>query len=154
MSLTTTPHLNFRGDARQALEFYQSVFGGQIVIATYADFGAPQDAPGAGNVVFGQVVADNGFRVMGYDIPGTSGGAPEAAVSTRRESGVTITEQPFFLSVRGESLEEVQVYWDALCDGARIIEPLAASAWSPGFGMLADRHGVTWSIDVAAVPEA
>lgn len=41
MSITSTAHLNFRGDARQALEFCHSVFGGQLVIATYGQFGVP-----------------------------------------------------------------------------------------------------------------
>ena len=150
MSITTTPHLNFRGDARAALEFYQSVFGGQIVIATYGDFGMPKDAPGADRVVFGQVQAEDGFRVMAYDIPGQSGGPVPAAGSTHRENGVTITDQPFFVSVRGETLDEVQGYWSALSVGATIVEPLAASAWSPGFGMLTDSFGVTWVLDVAA----
>ncbi|WP_029068118.1 VOC family protein [Jonesia quinghaiensis] len=184
MSITTTTHLNFRGTARSALEFYQSVFGGELMIATYGDFGMPQDAPGANSVVFGQVVADNGFRVMAYDIPGPrdagqggagQGGAGQGGVgqggvgqggvgqggvgqggvgqdpthSTQRDNGVTITNQPFFVSVRGDSLEEVQAYWSALSAGAETIEPLAASAWSPGFGMLTDRFGVTWILDVA-----
>lgn len=159
MSITTTTHLNFRGTARSALEFYQSVFGGELMIATYGDFGMPQDAPGANSVVFGQVVADNGFRVMAYDIPGPrdagQGDAGQGGVgqyptySTQRDNGVTITNQPFFLSVRGDSLEEVQAYWSALSAGAETIEPFAASAWSPGFGMLTDRFGVTWILDVA-----
>ncbi|MFG6401188.1 VOC family protein [Microbacterium sp. P04] len=148
MSIITTTHLNFRGDARAALEFYQSVFGGRLTIATYGDFGMPQDAPGADKVVFGQVEAEDGFRVMGYDIPGASGGA--AASTTRRENGVTITDQPFFVSVRGENLDEVQAYWDKLSAGSAVVEPLAASAWSAGFGMLTDRFGVTWILDVAS----
>lgn len=150
MSITATTHLNFRGDARAALEFYGSVFGGQPTIATYGDFGMPKDAPGADDAVFGQVVSADGFRVMAYDIPGTSAGAAEHTGSTRRENGVTITDQPFFVSVRGDSLDEVQDYWTKLSDQAAIIEPLAASAWSPGFGMLTDRYGVTWVVDVAA----
>ena len=150
MSITTTTHLNLRGDARAALEFYRSVFGGQITIATYGDFGMPKEAPGAENVVFGQVEGDNGFRVMAYDIPGAAGGSATAAGSTSRENGVTVTDQPFFVSVRGETLDEVQGYWAALSAGASVVEPLAASAWSPGFGMLTDRFGVTWILDVAA----
>jgi len=150
MSITTTTHLNLRGDARAALEFYRSVFGGQITIATYGDFGMPKEAPGAENVVFGQVEGDNGFRVMAYDIPGAAGGSAAAAGSTSRENGVTVTDQPFFVSVRGETLDEVQGYWAALSAGASVVEPLAASAWSPGFGMLTDRFGVTWILDVAA----
>jgi len=154
MSITTTTHLNFRGDARAALDFYQSVFGGQTVIATYGDFGMPKDAPGADDVVFGQVETADGFRVMAYDIPGQSGGSASAAGSTHRENGVTITDQPFFVSVRGETLEEIQTSWAALSAGASIVEPLAASAWSPGFGMLTDRFGVTWILDVAAAHDA
>ena len=149
MSITTTTHLNFRGDARAALEFYQSVFGGQITIATYGDVGMPKDVPGADSVVFGQVESENGFRVMAYDIPGQSGGSANVG-ATRRENGATITDPPFFVSVRGETLGEVEGYWAALSAGASVVEPLAASAWSPGFGMLTDRFGVTWILDVAA----
>lgn len=151
MSIKTTTHLNFRGEARAALEFYQSVFGGQVTISTYGDVGMPKDVPGAENVVFGQVESEDGFRVMAYDIPGQARGAAAGAGSTRRENGATITEQPFFVSVRGETLEEVQGHWAALSAGASIVEPLAASAWSPGFGMLTDSFGVTWVLDVAAV---
>jgi PhnB protein len=150
MSITTTTHLNFRGDARAALEFYATVFGGQVTIATYGDFGMPKEAPGADNVVFGQVETEDGFRVMAYDIPGQSGGSASAAGSTRRENGVTVTDQPFFVSVRGETLDEVEAYWQKLSVGASIVEPLAASTWSPGFGMLTDGFGVTWILDVAA----
>jgi PhnB protein len=80
MSITTTTHLNFRGEARAALEFYRSVFGGQVTIATYGDFGMPAEIPGAEKVVFGQVETEDGFRVMAYDIPGQAGGS--AARST------------------------------------------------------------------------
>ena len=150
MTITTTTHLNFRGDARSALEFYASVFGGQATIATYGDFGMPQGVPGADKVVFGQVESDEGFRVMAYDIPGQVGSSTDAAGSTRRENGTTITEQPFFVSVRGETLAEIEGYWAALAVGGSVVEPLAASAWSPGFGMLTDSFGVTWILDVAA----
>ncbi|WP_411698474.1 VOC family protein [Conyzicola sp.] len=154
MSITTTTHLNFRGDARAALEFYQSVFGGSVTIATYGDFGMPKDLPGADGVVFGQVESEDGFRVMAYDIPGQSGGSAASAGSTHRENGATVTDQPFFVSVRGETLHEVQGYWEKLSAGASIVEPLAASAWSPGFGMLTDGFGVTWILDVAAANTA
>ncbi|GAB2452776.1 PhnB protein [Conyzicola lurida] len=154
MSIATTPHLNFRGDAHAALEFYQSVFGGAVTVATYGDFGMPAGVPGADKVVFGQVETTEGFRVMAYDIPGQSGGSAASAGSTRRENGTTVTDQPFFVAVRGETLAEVEAYWSALSVGATIVEPLAASAWSPGFGMLTDAFGVTWVLDVAAAYSA
>ncbi len=89
MSVQTTTHLNFRGDARQALEFYQSVFGGHLVINTYADFGMPAEIPGADKVVFGLVAAENGFRIMGYDIPA----APRAASPAAVQHAVRTTRQ-------------------------------------------------------------
>jgi len=148
MTIQTTTHLNFRGDARQALEFYQSVFGGHTVLNTYADFGMPAELPGADKIVFGLVTAENGFRVMGYDIPGESEGTIAGGGSTRRENNTTITDQAFFVAIESDLLEELQGYWDALAVDAIIIEPLAASAWSAGFGMLTDQFGVTWSVSV------
>ena len=145
MSIQTTTHLNFRGDARAALELYRSVFGGHLVIRTYAEAGMPADLPGAAAVLFGLVVSENGFRVMAYDIPGESGGSIAGAGSTRRDHHLTITDQALFVSISAPTLEELRGYWDALAIGAEIVEPLAASDWSAGFGMLTDRFGVTWS---------
>lgn len=150
MTVNAVAHLNFRGQARAALEFYQSVFGGRLTSATYADFGMPSDLPGATKVVFGQVVADNGFRVMAYDVPGQDAPAGPAAPTTRRENGTTLTEERFFLSVRGETVEEVGALWERLVEGATVIEAFGPAPWAPAFGMLSDRFGVTWILDVAA----
>lgn len=136
MSITTTTHLNFRGDARAALEFYRSVFGGEIVLATYADAHRVQDPAEAGLIMWGQVTAGNGFHVMAFDVPGNqSYDAGDKAV---------------FVSVRGTDADEITSYWKALSDGATIVEDLAPSGWAPLYGMLTDRFGVTWVLDVAA----
>ncbi|MGO4615879.1 VOC family protein [Nocardia sp. 2YAB30] len=150
MSVNTVAHLNFHGQARAALEFYQSVFGGQTTIATYGDFGMPAELPGATKVVFGQVIADNGFRVMAYDVPGADAPGAQGAPTTHRENGTTLTTEPFFLSVRGDTVEEVGALWERLADGASVIEEFGPAQWAPGFGMLRDRFGITWILDVAA----
>ena len=150
MSIQTTTHLNFRGDARAALDFYGSVFGGHVVITTYADFGMPASAPGADKVVFGLVVAESGFSVMGYDIPGRMEGGIAGGGVTRRENHATVTDQALFVSIGSDSIDELQGYWDGLAAYATIVEPLAANAWSAGFGMLTDQFGVTWSVSVSA----
>ncbi len=150
MPVQTTTHLNFRGDARQALEFYQSVFGGHLVVNTYAEFGMPAKILGADKVVFGLVAGENGFRIMGYDIPGRTEGGIAAPGSTHRENNTTVTDQSLFVSISTPTLEELRGYWDTLSTDATIVEPLAASAWSAGFGMLTDRFGVTWSCSVDA----
>ncbi|MCM3533184.1 MULTISPECIES: VOC family protein [Cellulosimicrobium] len=136
MSVQTTPHLNFRGDARAALELYRSVFGGELVVTTYGDLAQTADPATADLVVWGQVSAPSGFRVMAYDVPADRPWSPG--------------EAPFFVSVRGEDVEEVRGYWDALADGSTVVAPLASSDWAPAYGMLTDRFGVTWVLDVAA----
>jgi len=141
MSLNAVAHLNFHGQAREALEFYQSVFGGQLTVATYADFGMPAELPGAAHIVFG---------VMAYDVPGEHTPATPGAPTTHRENGTTITKEPFFLSVGGESIDEVTPVWEGLAKGATVIEAFGPAPWAPAFGMLADRFGVTWIVDVAA----
>ena len=151
--ITTTTHLNFRGTARRALEFYQGVLGGDLTVATYAEVGMPADLPGADAVVFGRLETEDGLRLLAYDVPGHAGTSDDTAAiagTTRREQGTTVTDRTFFQSLQGTTLDEVRPVWDALADGAEIVEPLAASVWSAGFGMLTDRFGVTWVVDVQA----
>ena len=93
---------------------------------------------------------DHSTLALGYDIPGQTGGSIAGGGSTRRESNTTVTDQSVFVSIGSDSLDERRGHWDALTVYAVIVEPLAASAWSAGFGMLTDRFGVTWSVSVTA----
>lgn len=134
MSIKTTTHLNFRGDARAALGFYQEVFGGQQVIVTYRDAQAVQNPAEADQVMWGQVAADSGFRIMAYDVPSSLAWHPG--------------EIPVFVSVRGDAAEEISSYWEKLSAGATIVQPLGPAGWAPLYGMLRDRFGVTWVMDI------
>lgn len=136
MTVTTTTHLNFRGDARAALEFYQTVFGGHLAVVTYADAGNVHDESAADQIMWGQVQAENGFHVMAYDVP-----AP---------MGFDRGENSFFVSVRGETVAEVTDYWERLSDGAAVVVPMGPAAWAPAYGMLRDRFGVVWVVDVVS----
>ncbi|MBO3751669.1 VOC family protein [Streptosporangiaceae bacterium NEAU-GS5] len=136
MSVTTTTHLNFRGDARAALEFYRSVFGGHLAVVTYKDAGNVQEDSDADQVMWGQVLADSGFHVMAYDVPTRMGYNPG--------------ENPFFVSLRGATVEEITGYWDKLSDGAAVVIPMGPAGWAPAYGMLRDRFGVVWVVDVVS----
>jgi len=138
MSVTTTTHLNFRGDARPALDYYQSVFGGRVTAVTYKDMGNIQNENEADWVVWGEVVGDNGFHVMAYDVPS----------QLPWDQG----SNPFFVSVRGDGTDEISALWQKLAagEGSVVVQPLASSPWAPLYGMLTDRFGVTWVLDVAA----
>jgi PhnB protein len=135
MSITAVTHVNLRGDARQALEFYQSVFGGQLALVTYRDAGNVQDPADADHIMWGQVDASNGFRVMAYDVPAAMPWNPG--------------DNAYFVSLRGDTAEEIAAHWTKLAVGATILRPIEPSPWSPLYGMLKDRFGVTWVLDVA-----
>lgn len=135
MSVTTAPHLNFRGDARAALEFYQKASGGDLAVITYRDMGDVEHPDEADQVVWGQVRGANGFHVMAYDVPSQQ----------PWDQG----SNPFFVSVRGEDTEEVGALWEKLVPGSTVVQPLGSSPWAPLYGMLTDRFGVTWVLDVS-----
>lgn len=132
MAVNTTTHLNFRGDARAALEFYRSVFGGDLAAVTYQDAGNAEEP--ADHVMWGQVLADNGFHVMAYDVPSRMS----------YDQG----ENSFFVSLRGTTVEEVTGYWTQLSDRATVVIPMGPAGWAPAYGMLKDRFGVVWVVDV------
>lgn len=140
MSVITTPHLNFRGDAAAALQFYHSVFGGQLVVVTNTDAHSVETPAEADQVKFGQVIGANGFQIMAFDVP----------ASVAYDQG----EKSVYVSVRGDSAEEIAELWGRLAVGSTIIEDLGPSAFSPVYGMLKDRFGVVWVLDVAVAWDA
>ena len=72
MASRLNPYLNFNGNARQALEFYRSVFGGDLTLSTFAEFGMA-DAPDADKIMHGQLETDAGYTIMAADVPSRHG---------------------------------------------------------------------------------
>ncbi|MDA5141526.1 VOC family protein [Streptomyces sp. AD681] len=136
MTARAVTHLNFRGDAREALTFYRSAFGGDLTVVTYKDAGNVQDPDAADQVMFGQVATGDGLSVMAYDVPS--------------DLPWNQGENAFFVSVRGETTDEITAYWEKLAEGATVLRPLGAAQWAPLYGMLRDRFGVTWVLDVVS----
>ena len=134
MTIKTTTHLNFRGTARAALEFYRSVFGGELTAVTYGQAGAGQVQSESDQIMWGQVEAESGFRIMAYDVPSTMAWDPGTI--------------PMFVSIRSQDADDIAAVWVKLAQGSSIVVPLAKAGWSPLFGMLKDAFGVTWVLDV------
>jgi PhnB protein len=135
MSINTVTHINLRGEAREALEFYRSVFGGNLVAVTYQDAHNAQDPEDAERIMWGEVVSEDGFHVMAYDVPSATAFDPG--------------EIPYFVSVRGTGAEEITAYWDKLSAHGTVKAALAPAGFSPLYGMVTDQFGVTWVLDVA-----
>lgn len=136
MPISTVTHLNFRGQAREALGFYQSVFGGTLVVVTYADAHAIQDPMEADQVLWGQVATEDGFRIMAFDVPSSRPWSPG--------------QDAFYVSVSSPSEEEIRARWERLRAGGTVLEPLAPAGWAPLYGRLRDRFGTSWVLSVEA----
>lgn len=129
------PYLSFPGTAREAMAFYASVLGGEPTINTFGEYGDPS-APGADGVMHAQLETPAGLTLMASDMP------PGEEGSHRPGNNVA-------LSLSGDDGEELRRYWEALADGAEVAVPLEQQMWGDEFGMLTDRYGITWMVNIA-----
>ena len=136
MASRLNPYLSFNGNARQALEFYKSIFGGELVLNTFGSFGAP-DASIADNIMHGMLEAPNGFTLMGADSP------PDDPSEYNIGNGVSI-------SLSGDNVEELRGYWAGLSVDGTITVPLEKQMWGDEFGMLTDQFGFVWMVNIAS----
>jgi PhnB protein len=123
------------GQARAGLDFYAHVFGAELAVMTYGAMGQAEHASSPENVIWGQVASEDGFRIMAYDVQ--TGRDYEAGTNA------------FLVSIRGTASKEAREWRDALAEGARILQPIVPAPWSAAYGMLTDRFGITWIVDVA-----
>lgn len=150
MASRLNPYLSFDGNARQAMEFYQSVFGGELVLNTYAEFTMPGDAPGGSEapsgsaapegdkIMHGLLESPNGYTLMGSDNPPGQPFTP----------GNNIT-----VSLSGDDADELRGYWAKLSEGGQISVPMEKQMWGDEFGMTVDKFGIGWMVNISA-PEA
>ena len=140
MSTKLNPYLGFRDTAKQAMEFYQSVFGGELTLSTFADFHASEDPAEQGKIMHGMLVTESGLTLMGADTPNSMSYTPGDNYS---------------VSLSGEDEDELRRFWEGLSAGGTITMPLERAPWGDFFGMCADKFGVSWLVNIATaqVPE-
>ena len=132
MASRLNPYLNFNGNARQALEFYTSVFGGDLTLSTFADFGA-QGMPDADRIMHGQLETDAGYTIMAADVPGHMEYKPAAG---------------FSVSLSGDDAV-LREYFEKLAVGGAVTMPLAKQVWGDEFGMCVDQFGIDWLVNIS-----
>jgi PhnB protein len=138
MTTKLNPYLSFRDTAKQAMEFYQSVFGGELTLSTFADFQASEDPAEQGKIMHGMLVTDSELTLMGSDTP----------------NGMDYTPgNNYSVSLSGEDEAELRGFWEGLSAEGTVSMPLERAPWGDFFGMCADKFGVNWLINIA-VPQS
>lgn len=133
MASSLNPYINFKDNAREAMEFYKTVFGGELSINTFEEFGASEDPSEGNKVMHAQLEAPNGIRFMAADTPNGMDYAPGASIS---------------MSLSGEDEADLRGYWEKLSAGGTVTMPLEAAPWGDTFGMCVDQFGVQWMVNI------
>ena len=133
MANRLNPYLNFKDNARQAMEFYQSVFGGKLDINTFAEFGAAEGAEGE-KIMHAQLETPTGYTLMASDTPEGMDHNPGNNISN---------------SLSGDDEAELTKYWEQLSDGGTVTMPLEKQMWGDTFGMCIDKFGISWMVNIA-----
>jgi PhnB protein len=129
------PYLSFKDNAREAMEFYKSVFGGTLDLNTFKDYQMAKDPSDENLIMHSELNTEHGLTLMGADTPSFMGG-------TAGPNG-TVT-------LSGDDEAELKSYWDKLSEGGTITQPLVKSPWEDQFGMLTDKNGINWQVNIAA----
>jgi PhnB protein len=131
MATRLNPYLNFDGNARQAMEYYERVFGGTLVVNTFGEYGETGDR--ADGVMHAQLETPSGYTLMASDMPP---GMPF-------QPGNNMTN-----SLSGTDGDELRGYWEKLSDGGTVTMPLEKQMWGDEFGMCVDQFGVSWMVNI------
>ncbi len=133
MGTILNPYLGFRDNAREAMEFYQSVFGGELTVSTFAELHGSDDPAEADKVMHAMLTSPDGLTLMGADTPNAMAYNPGDNIS---------------VSLSGEDEQTLRGYWEKLADGANVTAPLMAAPWGDIFGMCTDKFGIKWLVNI------
>jgi PhnB protein len=115
------------------MTFYQEVFGGELALSTFGEFG-DKDAPEANLIMHGNLTGPDGLQIMGADTPPGMEFAPPAGIT---------------LSLSGDD-DKLRTWFEKLAEGGQVTMPLEKQMWGDEFGMLTDRFGTPWMVNVSA----
>jgi len=135
MAITLNPYLNFRGNAREAMEFYEGVFGGKLNVSTFAEYQAASDPSENDLVMHADLEGPEGIRFMAADTP----------IKMEYRPGTN-----FSMSLSGDDEAQLRGYFEKLSEGGSVTMPLEKAPWGDIFGMCTDRFGISWLVNVAA----
>lgn len=134
MQSRLNPYISFRDNAREAMEFYKSVFGGELRMSTFAEHHASEDPTEDDKIMHAMLEADNGIVFMAADTPNS--------MDYRPGNNITI-------SLSGDNEDELRGYWDKLSADGTVTMPLDKAPWGDTFGMLRDKFDIAWMVNIS-----
>lgn len=137
MSSHLSPYLSFRDNAREAMDFYQSVFGGEVAHTTFGEFSVSEDPAEKNKIMHSELTTPSGFSLMAADTPQTMELSTGSSVS---------------MSLSGDDAAELTGYWEKLVVGGTVTMPLEMAPWGDTFGMLTDKFGTDWMVNISGTP--
>jgi len=139
VSAQLNPYLSFRDNAREAMEFYHSVFGGELTTRTFAEFNASDDPAEQDKIMHSMLEADNGLVLMGSDTPNSMEYSPGNNIA---------------VSLSGDDDATLRGYWEKLSADGTVTMPLNKAPWGDSFGMCVDKFGIPWLVNIAGAGQA
>ncbi len=132
------PYLFFSGNCVEAMEFYKNIFGGKLTLMKFGDM--PTEGMENPDEMKDKIM--HGFLDAG-DVRLMSSDSREASPKATKIE----------LSLSGEDEERLTSYYDALCDGGTVRQPLVKASWGDTFGMLTDKFGIDWMVNITVPKE-
>ncbi len=135
METKLNPYLSFKDNARQAMEFYKSVFGGELKLSTFKEYHASKSPAEDNLIMHAELNAGNDLTFFGSDTP----------MSMEYHPGSNMN-----MSLTGENEAELKKYFQKLSSGGKVTMPLEKAVWGDTFGMCMDKYGVGWMVNITA----
>jgi PhnB protein len=134
MKQAIQPYLNFDGNCKEAMQFYQSLFGGELEIMSIAESPAKDQFPEElHNEILHSSLINGDMKLMASDMCGQG----------PLNQGNSIT-----LSLDCSSKDEINNLYKQLSDGGQIIQELKVEFWGALFAMVVDKFGVRWMLSL------
>ena len=133
MASRLNPYLSFTDNARPAMEFYRSVFGGELTVNTFGEMGE-QDPVQASKLMHAQLETPGGYTLMASDTP----------PGMEHNPGTNIT-----ISLSGDDADALRGYWEKLSAGGTVSVPLEKQMWGDEFGACVDQFGIPWMVNIS-----
>jgi PhnB protein len=130
-SISLDPYLFFKGNCREAMEFYKGIFGGELTISTFGE--AMPNEPEMKDKIMHAMLSGGDIKLMASD--------------TREASEKTAKIE---LSLSGDDEQKLTGYFEKLSAGGIVKSPLKKEAWGDMFGQFQDKYGIDWMVNISA----